>query len=276
MKVIEILMATMFREDLSFLEPIFADNDLSDFQILIVNQTDEDKQLKSDLANVRVINSFERGSPASRNLAIANAKGDICLMADDDIVYKPNLKKTILEAYDKHPEVDFISFEAVNEHEKLQANYPDEGVHDEKSLYEIYTWIITFKREVFKERSIFFNHHFGVGSTFKGSTEYVFLRNAFDKGLKMLHYPKTIVMHPEESSGRHMGSDEAFFASSARTHRFYGKLSYFWLLKYTLFMWKDGYIKFSEMPRKFKIGLAGISKYKELKRTGEIEQVYVD
>ena len=276
MKVIEILMSTMFREDLDFLKPIFADNEISDFQILIVNQTDESRQLKSDLDNVRVINSYERGSPASRNLAIANAKGDICLMADDDIVYKPDLKQTILKTYETNLDVDFISFEAVNEHNKLQANYPKNKLHDEKSLYTIYTWVITFKKETFKAKAIYFNHYFGVGSTFKGSTEYVFLRNAFDKGLKMIHHPTTIVMHPEDSSGRHMGSDQAFFASSARTHRFYGNLSYFWLLKYTLYMWKDGYIKFSEMTRKFKIGLSGISKYKALKRSGEIEKVYVD
>ena len=91
----EILISTMFREDLNFLNPIFSMNDMDDFNIIIVNQTDEDKILFSDRPNIKVINSFERGSPASRNLAIRNATADVCLMADDDIVYQPHLKHQI-------------------------------------------------------------------------------------------------------------------------------------------------------------------------------------
>jgi len=273
---LEILISTMFREDLDFLKPIFINNSIEDFNIIIVNQTDENKILKSEFNNIKVINSYGRGSPNSRNLAIENSSHDICLMADDDIVYQSNLKQTILDAYKKHQNVDMISFEAIDEENNLYAKYSAEGFHNKKSLKNIYTWVITFKRLIFKNNKIYFNHYFGVGSVFKGSTEYVFLRNAFDKGLKMIHVSKTIVMHPSESSGRFMGSDNAFFASTARTHRFHGNLSYFWLLKYVLYMWKDDYITFSEIPRKFNIGLKGISKYKALKASGEIDKIYVN
>lgn len=272
---VEILIATMNRDNLDFLNPIFINNNRSDFQIIIVNQTSKNKILESTDSNIKVINSFEVGSPASRNLAIKNATADICLMADDDIVYEPNLKQTILDAYKTHSTAQFISFEAKNEFNKPQANYPKEDWHNKSSLFEIYTWVITFKREAFKAHNIFFNHYFGVGSTFKGSTEYVFLRNAYDKGVKMYHVPKTIVMHPEESSGRRMGSDNAFYASSARTHRFYGNLSYIWLLKYTLNVLRNKHISLKEVPYKLGVGIKGISKYKALKRSGEIDKTHV-
>ena len=275
MQDIEILLSTMNRENLDFLNPIFSNNAISDFKILIINQTTKDKCLYSNKEHIRVINSFEEGSPLSRNLALKNAQGTICLMADDDIVYKPNLKRTILEAYAKYNSADFISFEAINEFNKSQAKYPSEGPHNKDSLTKIFTWVITFRLESQRNKNIFYNHFFGVGSVFRGSTEYVFLRNAYDKGLKMLHYPKIIVMHPEESSGRKMGSDDAFFASSARTQRFYGDLSYLWLIKYTLFAYRNGYVSLGEIPRKFGIGLKGISKYKELKRSKEIDKIYV-
>lgn len=272
----EILLSTMFKTDLSFLKKIFAHEHFSNFNILIINQTDEEKVLISDYENIRVINSLERGSPASRNLAIKNAIGDICLMADDDIVYQPNLKETILEAYSQNSDMDMISFEAIDENEAPYANYYPEGNHDKISLKEIYTWVITFKREVFNHYHIYFNHFFGVGSVFKGETEYVFLRNAFDKNLKMYHISKTIVMHPYESSGRKMGGDEAIYARSALTQRFYGNLSYFWLIKYLFFVWRNNYINLKQIPLKFKIGLKGISKYKKLKKTGEIDKIYVN
>ena len=267
----EILISTMFRENLDFLNQIFINNSIGDLNLIIVNQTTKDKLLKSNLSNIKIINSFERGSPNSRNLAIKNATADICLMADDDIVYKPNLKATILEAYQKNPEADMISFEAVNEDGDLYTKYNPSGSHNKKSLMKIFTWVISFKREVFIINNILFNRYFGVGSTFKGATEYVFLRNAYDVGLKMIHISKSIVMHPKISSGVLMGSDNAFFAKTALKQRFIGNLSYVWLVKYTLYMWRDGYIKFNEILKKFKIGLRGINTYKKLKANGEID-----
>ena len=75
---------------------MFANNTLEDYRILIINQTTKDNLLESELTNVRVINSFEKGLSKSRNLAIRNAMGDICLIADDDITYKKGFKKDII------------------------------------------------------------------------------------------------------------------------------------------------------------------------------------
>ena len=272
----EILISTMHKDNLGFLEPIFANNRIDDFSIIIVNQTTKEKLLNSAQANIKVINSFERGSPTSRNLAIRNATADVCLMSDDDIVYEPKFKQIIEEAYHNYQEADMISFEALNEDGQLYTNYFPEGMHNKASLMKIFTWVISFKREVYMKHDIYFNHHFGVGSTFKGATEYVFLRNAFDIGLNMRHISKTIVMHPNISSGVLMGSDNAIFAKSAMKQRFIGNLSYIWLAKYVIYMWKDNYIRFNEIIRKFNIGLQGINTYKALKRKGKINKIHGD
>ncbi|OBX27039.1 hypothetical protein A9996_01230 [Gelidibacter algens] len=264
----------MFKVDLSFLDAIFALNDISDFEIIIVNQTDEDKLLVSNRSNVKVINSFERGSPTSRNLAIRNATADVCLMGDDDIVYQSNLKQQIEAAYLKHPEAAMISFQAINEQGQLFADYFPEGLHTKKSLKKIYTWVISFKRELFKEKEVYFNHYFGVGSVFKGETEYAFLRNAYDKSLRMIHVAKIIVQHPNENSGGQMGSDNALFARSALAHRFYGNFSYVWLMKYVFFIFRHNYITFNQIPSKYKMGMKGIFKYKTLHKSGEIDEIY--
>ena len=243
------------------------------YHLLIVNQTTQDCILESQWPNIRVINSFSLGSPLSRNTAIYHATGDICLMADDDIVYETNFENTILEAYDRHTEADFISFEAVNELFQKQANYPKEGWHSKASLRSIFTWVITFKRTSFREKNIFFNHYFGVGSEFKGLTEIMFLRAAYEAQLRMYHINTTMVMHPEESSGRRMGSDQAFYARAAGAQRFYGDLSYIWLLKYILFALRHQHISKDDIMKKFNIGLKGIAKYKELEKLKLINRV---
>lgn len=270
----EILISTMFKEDLSFLDAVFSFNDIDDFDIIIVNQTDMDTWLVSDRPNIKVINSLERGSPASRNLAIKNATAEVCLMGDDDIIYQPNLKQHIEETYSAHPTIAMISFEAINEEGQLFTDYYPEGLHSKKSLKKIYTWVISFKRQIFKEHQVYFNHYFGVGSVFKGETEYAFLRNAFDKGLEMIHVAQTIVQHSNESSGSLMGSDHALYARSALAYRFYGNLSYLWLLKYVFFTYRYHYITFKEIPPKFQMGLKGIAKYKALLKSGEIDRIY--
>ena len=87
---LEILMSTMNKTSLSFLEPIFPNHNLEDLNILVVNQTQVGKELNSDLENIRVFNSYEKGLSKSRNLAIQNALGEICLIADDDTEYLPD------------------------------------------------------------------------------------------------------------------------------------------------------------------------------------------
>ena len=273
---IEILMATMNRKDLKFLDTIFVNNDIKDFKILIVNQTSPENILKTNAKNITVINSFEKGSPHSRNLAISKATGDICLMADDDIVYLPNLKKSILRAYELYPSADFISFEAVKAQNKPYFEYNFEGLHNKKTLYKVCTITISFKREVIIKEQIWFNHFFGVGSLFKGATEIIFLRNAYDKGLKLWHYKKAIVSHPHISSGRLMGSDNAFFARAAVAQRFYGNLSYAWLFKYLIFTVKYDYVKRKDFIKKLRIGLNGIKKYRSLKKSGDLEKIFLE
>ncbi len=265
----------MYKTNLSFLEPIFKKNNhYSSYNILIVNQTDKGRLLISEYENIKVINSFERGSPASRNLAITKSTGDICLMADDDFVYEANFDQKIIDAHKNNPNADFISFEAIDENGELYAKYHNVSVHNKKSLKRIYTCVITFKREPFVRSRTFFNHYFGVGSLFQGVTEYVFLRNAYDNGMSMYHEHKIIVIHLDKSSGRRQGSDNAFFARSAAAYRFMGNLSYLWLLKYTLFTIRHKYIKINDALAKFRIGLNGISKYKDLERSGDIDKIY--
>lgn len=229
--------------------------------------------LESQWENVRVINSLEVGSPISRNTAIYHSIGDICLLADDDIVYHPDFDAYILQSFQNNPKTDIISFEAVNELGNKQAKYPAKGAHNKSSLYSVFTWCMSFRRSTIRKSEVFFNHYFGVGSEFKGMTEIMFLRNAWDKGLKMMHIPIVIVEHSEDSSGRRMGSDNAFYAKSAGAQRFYGNLSYFWLLKYLLFTLRKKIVSPKEIRHKWTTGVNGIRKYKALKKSNLIDSV---
>ena len=108
--VLEILISTMNRDNLSFLDKMFVNTNLHDYKILIINQTSEDKLLKSENEHVRVVNSFGYGLTQSRNLAIQHALGDICLIADDDVEYTKDFGDIIKQAFKNYTDASIIKF----------------------------------------------------------------------------------------------------------------------------------------------------------------------
>ncbi|WP_412984223.1 glycosyltransferase family A protein [Pontimicrobium sp. IMCC45349] len=266
----EILLSTMFRENLDFLNPMFKNNSLKNIAILIVNQTTEDKILTSNSSNIRVINSFEKGSPNSRNLAIKNAVGDICLMADDDVEYLEDFAQIVLNAYKKNKDADVITFEALNKNGDKYMSYPKYGYHTKESLFQVNNIGISFKRASVQGNSVLYSPFFGVGALFPGCTEYVFLRNAKDKGLNMMHVDKPLSIHRNISSGKKQGSDNAIFARTALRYRYFKWFSLPWLLNYLRFILSRGYITRGELRYKFFVGIKAIKIYRKLEKEGKM------
>ncbi|PQB04844.1 hypothetical protein BST85_08010 [Aureitalea marina] len=259
----------MFKTDLSFLEAMFEHNQLSDFRVLIVNQTDEDKQLESDRENVRVINTSDRGLPQSRNMAIAHAQSDICLVADDDVVYEPELDAIIHQAFEHYSDAAVITFKMNNSDGTPYRSYPDVTAHNVASADTVNGVVISFRRKSLLDHKVGYNIHFGLGTTFGTANEYVFMRNCLEAGLPTYFYPQAILSHPEFSSGKDEGSDRVVFARAALQFKYNGFWSYLWVLKYVRFLKTHGYIKSSEISHKVRTGFRGIAKYRSLLRGGQ-------
>ncbi len=261
----EILIATMFRTNLLFLNNLFSKNDINNFNILVVNQTSEDKLAHSNNPKIRVINSFKRGTSDSRNTAIKNAKGTICLFADDDTVFEKEFGTTIINAFNKHPNADLLTFEAISEEGIPHAKYPSYGLHNKKTLEAVHTIIIAFKPLSILKHSLFFSSFFSLGGIFNGGGEYLFTINALQKKLNLFHIPKTIVYHEEESSGTIMESDANIYARAAMKNHFYGNITAkVWVFKYVFFLLRHNFIKLNEFLSKCKVGFEGVEKYNDL------------
>ena len=262
---IEILISTMNKKSLDFLLPMFPFSHFSNFSILIVNQTQNDSLLLSNYPTVRVINSLEKGLSKSRNLAIQNANKKICLIADDDVVYFPDFEEDIIKAFNDLKEASVITFN----HQRVGADKPQKEskksyLHTLKSLWSVSSIEIAVKLEAIKKNGISFDEHFGLGSVFETAEEFLFLRSSFLQNLKLYYYPSVIVSHPKLSSGIHEGQDKLLFARAALFYKTKGKLAYLWLVKYLFFLFRKNYITRHECVHKFKIGISGIRKYKEI------------
>lgn len=265
---LEILISTMQRTSLSFLSEMFSENNFLDYNILIVNQTSKDKILTSNYTNIRVLNSFEKGLSRSRNLAIKNAKKSICLIADDDVKYVKGFEKIILSAFKKHQKAAVITFQMVDDKNKLFVNYPHIVKHNKKTVSKVNSVVIALQKQKIISQRVIFNKHFGLGALFETGDEYVFLRTVLNANLDVFFEPQIILSHSFYSSGKDVRSDRLVYARSAIFYKYSGVLSYLKLCKHLFLIYKSKYITIKEIFSKYGVGLRGIKKYKQLLKQG--------
>jgi glycosyltransferase involved in cell wall biosynthesis len=258
---LEILISTKDRDNLDFLNNIFVNNNAHSNPILIINQTQNLNFSCPHSDNINLINVNEIGLSKSRNLAIANAKADICLLADDDIVYENNFESIILNAFNLNPCADIITFKMNDFKGNSFKDYPIIKKHNKKSLSFVNSVVIAFRRNSIISNKVFFDENFGLGSTFQTADEYVFLRNALNLNLNIVFHNEVILSHPVDSSGKDVASDRILFAKGALFYKYYNILSFLKLIHYLYLMLKFKYISLGQVINKYLIGVKGIIKY---------------
>ncbi len=209
---VEILLSTMNRYSLDFLVPMFPFAHFSDFNLLIINQTTTDKQLTSPYANVRVINVFEKGLSKSRNLAIANARGKIALIADDDLVFLEGFEQKIAKGFNHFPDATAIKFITVSFSGVPFRKYPAVALRHLSALQRLNSSSIemAFNIDKLRESGRKFNEHFGLGSTFPLGEEPILLNELYHAGWQVSHYPEAIVSHSEENNSNNISLSENY------------------------------------------------------------------
>lgn len=264
---LEILLSTMNQKSLSFLSEMFSSNNIADIDILVINQTEKESLLVSENQNIKVLNSFYKGLSYSRRLAIEKASGDICLLADDDVVYIEGFNDIIVSAFEKYEAADIITFQMVDEDGHLFRDYQDIVKHNEATVYTANSVVIAFKLKSVKDK-VGFNPHFGLGNQFEVADEYVFLRNALNAGLRIYFEPKVILKHPKFSSGQDMASDRLIYGRSALYYKYNGFGAYFKIAKHIYLTFRHRKLSVSEIIPKFGVALKGIRDYKSLLKRG--------
>ena len=262
--ILEILISTMNRTDLSFLKAMFPHHKPSDFQILIVNQTQQEIDLESTYETIRVINSREFGLSKSRNLAIENAIGDILLIADDDIEYLPNFNKIILQAYEDYPEATLISFQYLPDIEKLKKKYPANEGYTKSKKHRPFSIEMTFKRKDILQMQIRMNENFGLGSFFPCAEEQIFIQSILSKGLRTAYVAKPIVKHFGETTGYNQAEPGFIGGLTAQKFLMYKNWTYLWLIKFVFFLYRHKFVSFVGQFQAYKIGMRAISEIRKI------------
>lgn len=195
---------------------------------VLVNQCDTDS-LEKDMFNnhvITVISQSKRGVGESRNKALENAKADICLFADEDIIYYEDYEKKVLDAFKRHEDASLITFNV--EVDERRRTYWNSDVHEIKwNNYGRYpAYAIAVKRQDIIDKNISYSTLFGGGAKYSNGEDSLFLHDCLKANLKM--YSETDILGKEtyrKSTWFEGYTDKFFFDRGVLYHFLYGKMA---------------------------------------------------
>lgn len=263
---IEILIATMDRENLDFLELMFPNPLPEKVAVLIVNQT-EDKILVSKNPKIRVIHAKGRGLSKSRNMALENATADICVFTDDDVIFLKNFDKKIRQAFAHFPKSSALRLRYENRPGEWTKTYSKEPIKNLSWLDILNTSSIEIavKRRDILENNILFDENFGLNSVFKMGEEQVFLAELRRKDLQLSYYPVTINRHESLTSTDRFELEERYYIQGAFTKAVFAQKALLWLSMKIGFDLKHGKLRFGDIWKALKAAKKGKKAYLKLR-----------
>jgi len=198
---LEILMATMNRTDIGFIHPsitelVQKDNNVS---LLIINQcTKIEPSLFIENKRLRIYSVKQSGLSNSRNMALELAKGDICILLDDDCEIEEGASNKILSFHKKY-DAPIITYKLKDSltGKPFKRYLPFIFTNNLITIGRISSCEISFKRTKILQSGIKFNPLFGLGSKYNlGGEENIFLSECYHNKLKIIFVPAVIIATP--------------------------------------------------------------------------------
>lgn len=230
---VELMIATVSQNDDSVLDRMHVQSDA-----VVINQGSpfQWQEFRQDDHLIRFLCCEELGIGLSRNTALMRARGDICLFADDDLVYRDGYVEKIGRAFQEHPDADVIVFNI----QSIGARKCRYQIPKPKRIH----WY-NFERygaaRIAVRRTSIFQHHISFSLLFGGGAQYpcgedtLFLRDCLKAGLKIYAVPITLADVDDSTSSWFSGYDEKFLMGRGALYRaMYPRLALFWSFIYLL------------------------------------------
>ncbi len=207
---LEVLISCMNQQDISLVDKSKITTD-----VLMINQCDTDGEItiEKNGQRIRKIDVNQRGLSNSRNMAIENANGELCLLCDDDEVMEADYADIIQNAFKELPQADIIVFQVKNQTSKLKCK-----IYQLSRLecLRVSSWQIAFRRSAIMDSGVRFDPWLGAGTQQGCGEENKFLLDCMKKGIKIYHYPQEIASVKQEISTWFHGFDKEFFYQRGR------------------------------------------------------------
>ena len=191
---IQVLVASMHQNDYSLPDKMNIKTDA-----IIGNQCDRNsiETYEDNGRQICYLNFAERGVGLNRNNALMRADADICLFADDDMVYCDDYAEKVEVAFRENPKADVIIFNLIEE-KVSRYIIPKKKKVGRLNYLRYGTARIAVRLKAIKENSIYFNQCFGGGTEHSHGEDNLFLTACLNKKLKIIALPDFIARLTEE------------------------------------------------------------------------------
>lgn len=213
---IQVLVASMHQNDHSLLEKMNIQTDA-----IVGNQCDrnEVEDFEWNGHKIKYLSFAERGVGLNRNNALMRADADVCLFADDDMVYEDGYAETLEKAFEQNPQADVIVFNLI---EKNSSRRQISKVSRVGYLnYLRYgTARVAFKLDKVKAHGIYFNQCFGGGTKHAHGEDNLFLNACLKNGLNIVAIPEYLAtLTDERPSSWNNGYDDKYIHDQGVLYR---------------------------------------------------------
>ncbi len=161
----------------------------------------------------------ERGVGLNRNNTLMRADCDVCLFADDDMVYVDGYDKLVERAFSEIPQADVIIFNLL---EAKPTRYVIKRAHRVRwhNYLRYGTARLAARLAPIRLNGICFNQCFGGGTEHSHGEDNLFLTDCLRAGLKIYAYPAYIARLTEERPSSWLGSyDEKYLRDQGVLYR---------------------------------------------------------
>ena len=188
---IQVLVATMHQTDHSLLEKMNIRTDA-----IIGNQCDrnEVEDFEWNGHRIKYLSFAERGVGLNRNNTLMRADADVCLFADDDVVYYDDYAEKIEKAFTDMPDADVIvfNFKMLDKNGNSKDKVTKSKRVGKKGVTSYGAPLIAFRTQSVKYRNIVFHRMFGGGAEFSCGEDTIFLQDCVKNGLRVYTNPQTL------------------------------------------------------------------------------------
>ncbi len=208
---VEVLVSTMNQNDYSLIERMRIKSDA-----VIVNQCDVNDRTEfyNNGYSIIWINSTSRGLSVSRNICLEEARGDICLIADDDIEYIDNYVEIVSNAFSEESAADIIRFQVEGIEKKFKTYSQKKKRLNVLTSLRISSVEIAFRR--LSVRNVRFDEMIGAGTDFYMGEENAFLMQCLQSNLIIYYIPQKISnLHILQSTWKNISTEKYLISRGA-------------------------------------------------------------
>ena len=176
---------------------------------IVGNQCSENKIEKKD--NGIIVSTDMRGVGQNRNSIIERSTADICVLADDDMVFCDDYELIVDKVFSDNHDADVVIFNFIEESQGRRVNRKRKRI-TMRNYMNYGAARFAFRRNSINYNAITFNRMVGGGTPHQCGEDSLFLNDCIRSGLKVVAVPEALASLTEaRESTWFKGYDDKYF-----------------------------------------------------------------